>query len=206
MSCVVFGCVWYVLFLCIYAGQTTEPSVNLTVEGGVSLVGPHCPGTVRLFCEGVDLILLRWNYNDTILISSFNTVDSPTSMTPSNPAFVTTITLSSVQQNPSDPRFASFTSTLTVDLARLQEQGVTNINCGAPGSIDTKPIDVQIVVQTLPENPTISNVTANYQSGLLKGIVATWGITVSCIKVGLATLPACVLHFRSLQGAAIKFV
>ena len=34
--------------------------VMLTVEGGVSLVGPHCPGTVRLFCEGVGLAMLRW--------------------------------------------------------------------------------------------------------------------------------------------------
>ena len=35
-------------------------SVSLTVEGGVSLVGEHCPGTVRLFCEGVDLTRLEW--------------------------------------------------------------------------------------------------------------------------------------------------
>ena len=37
--------------------------VSLTVEGGVSLVGPHCPGTVRLFCEGVDLTTFTWMYN-----------------------------------------------------------------------------------------------------------------------------------------------
>ncbi len=37
--------------------------VSLTVEGGVSLVGEHCPGTVRLFREGVDITVLRWTYN-----------------------------------------------------------------------------------------------------------------------------------------------
>ncbi len=58
--------------------EVYSSSVSLTVEGGVSLVGEHCPGTVRLFCEGVDLTLLQWRlyYNDSMYSSEKFVSDS----------------------------------------------------------------------------------------------------------------------------------
>ncbi len=45
--------------------EVYSSSVSLTVEGGVSLVGELCPGTVRLFCEGIGLTQLEWRlYHD----------------------------------------------------------------------------------------------------------------------------------------------
>ena len=68
---------------------TLQSSVSLTVEGGVSLVGPHCPETVRLFCEGVDLTVLMWRYNDTNGIEPTFASDATTGtlIRTSNPAF-----------------------------------------------------------------------------------------------------------------------
>ncbi len=46
------GAVLIILFSMINE-EGFSSSVSLTVEGGESLVGEHCPGTVRLFCDGV---------------------------------------------------------------------------------------------------------------------------------------------------------
>ncbi len=39
----------------------------------MSLIGEHCPGTVRLFCEGVDLTQLEWRlyYGDNYSSKTF---------------------------------------------------------------------------------------------------------------------------------------
>ncbi len=97
--------------------------MSLTVEGGVSLVGEHCPGTIRLFCEGVDLTALRWRYNGDNVIHSFSTTDLPISSVTTNPAFIT-VELQSVTSNPNDERFGNFVSVLTADIAQLQSQNV----------------------------------------------------------------------------------
>ncbi len=60
----------------IINGEVYSSSVSLTVEGGVSLVGEHCPGTVRLFCEGVDITLLEWRFyhdDNMYLLKRFHT-------------------------------------------------------------------------------------------------------------------------------------
>ena len=49
-----------IILISMISEEVYSSSVSLTVEGGVSLVGEHCPGTVRLFCEGVDLTQLEW--------------------------------------------------------------------------------------------------------------------------------------------------
>ncbi len=58
--------------------RCTHHQVSLTVEGGGNLVGEHCPGTVRLFCEGVDLTLLEWRFyhDDDMYISEHFDIDN----------------------------------------------------------------------------------------------------------------------------------
>ena len=119
------------LTLVLMAAQTllkpVRTSVSLTVEGGFSLVGPHCPGTVRLFCEGVDLTSLnfRWLYNGNINIGDFyDTDDSVTTpSSTSNPAFVS-VQLTAVSQSLLNPVFGNFSSTLIVDLSQLEQQNI----------------------------------------------------------------------------------
>ena len=147
------------------------PAVSLTVEGGVSLVGPHCPGTVRLFCEGAELTLLRWRYNETDIIESFNTNDSPTIITPSNHAFIS-VELGTVTQL-SDPRFANFSSILTVDLTELQKQHITEISCGDPGTFSREPVSLQ---PNVPDRPIVTAVIVEHQSRIIR---VTWGRLVS---------------------------
>ena len=86
--------------------------VSLTVEGGVSLVGEQCPGTVRLFCEGVHLTSLRWSYNTTNEeIHSFHPDSVISTQTVPNPAFIS-VDLRAVLQSV-EPNFGNFSSTLT---------------------------------------------------------------------------------------------
>ena len=163
-----------------------EPSVNLTTENEVSLVGPYCPGTVRLFCEGVELVSLRWRYNGNNSIESFNTDDLPTNVTPSNIAFQNIELVRATQLT--DQRFANFTSILTVDLTQLQEQNVAEIDCGDIGTFDSVPVSLQLDV---PSRPNVTAVTVTYQSSMLINIEVTWKRQVrsyfcrlceSCIK------------------------
>ena len=136
-------------------------SVTLAVEGGVSLVGPHCPGTVRLFCEGVDLTSLGWTYNGIIEItedSFFSDTSSGTSIyATSNPAFVS-VQLTAVVQNSESPVFANFSSILTVDLSQLEQQNIMNISCGDQLNKNSTPVDVHIMQETAPGDPRFIHV------------------------------------------------
>ena len=152
------------------------PFVSLTVEG--SLVGEHCPRTVRLFCKGVDLSILRWRYNGGTGIYSFSTTDLPMISILSSPAFMS-VELTNVTQTPNDPRFAQFTSVLIVDIAQLQAQNVASINCGDPGTIATEPVNVIILKPSVPNNPVITAVTATYKFGLLMTLEVSWMELVS---------------------------
>ncbi|XP_064406487.1 uncharacterized protein LOC135351421 isoform X2 [Halichondria panicea] len=153
--------------------QGISPTVNLTVEGGVSLVGEHCPGTIRLFCEGVDLTTLRWRYNGDNVIYSFSTTDLPINSVTTNPAFIN-VELKFVASTPNDERFGNFVSVLTADIAQLQSQNVGSINCGDPGTIDTEPVNIRILQPSIPITPRVSLVVATYHSGTLRKIDVSW--------------------------------
>ena len=146
------------------------PSVSLSVEGGVSLVGPYCPGTVRLFCEGSSLTIVRWRYNETN-IKSFDTNDSPTNVTHSNPAFINVELVTATQL--SDQRFANFSSILTVDLTELQEQHIAEIDCGDPRTISSETVSLQ---PNVPDRPDVTAVTVAYQLSIIR---VTWERLVS---------------------------
>ena len=138
-------------------------SVSLTVEGGVSLVGPHCPGTVRLFCEGVDLTTFTWMYNGDIDIADSYHPDSSITIPTNtlNPAFVS-VQLTAVSQS-SLIIFANFSSILTVDLSQLEQQNIISISCGDPGTRGTIPVGIHIVQDTLPSEPQIIEVSVHNQ-------------------------------------------
>ena len=139
--------------------------VSLTVEGGVSLVGPHCPGTVRLFCEGIELSFLGWTYNEGIDIVSridpdYEVTSSPIYPGPTNPAFVS-VNITNVSFARKFLK-ANFSSVLTVDLLELNKQNVQNISCGDHLYRDTQQVDV--VDYFTPD------ITATYQFGVLSRI------------------------------------
>ena len=139
----------------------------------MSLVGEHCPGTIRLLCEGVDLTTLRWRYNGDNVIYSFSTTDLPMNSVTTNPAFIN-VELKFVASTPNDERFGNFVSVLTADIAQLQSQNVGNINCGDPGTIDTEPVNIRILQPSIPITPRVSSVAATYLFGTLQTIDVSW--------------------------------
>ena len=156
--------------------------VSLTVEGGVSLVGPHCHGTVRLFCEGVDLTTLTWMYNGDIDIEDYYPDDSITTPTStSNPAFVS-VQLTAVSQNLLSRNFGNFSSILTVDLSQLEQPKIMNISCGDPVIRGTVPVDVHIVQDTVPADPQLH--TLRIQSATtLEFDVTMFAVSISWMKL-----------------------
>ena len=145
--------------------------VSLTVEGGVSLVGPHCSGTVRLFCEGVELTSFGWRrYNNNGFKDIINRVHpddaSITSPTyPTNPAFVS-VSITKVYNNKTR---ANFSSVLTVDLLEINKQIVKNISCGDLSHTDT----------VIVGDYFCPSVITTYQLRLLKKIEVYWTNLVS---------------------------
>ncbi len=170
-----YGCVYIIIVPWYYylPDSGIAPSVSLTIEDGMSLVGEHCPGTVQLICRGVDLSLLRWRYNGIHDIYSFTTTDLPIAFPLFNSALkVVSIELINVTQTPNDARFAEFTSILILDIAQLEF--VTNITCGDPGTIDTVPVNTTLLQQSTPISPTITSITATYYSGQLRTVNISW--------------------------------
>ena len=154
----------------IHPGLGIGSSVSLTAEGGVSLVGSHCPGTLRLFCEGVDLTILEWKYNDSFAIGNlFSPEDSPTIQTSSNPAFLS-VELSHVSSL--DVVFANFSSVLTVDLSQLELQNIVFISCGDPLTRDSVLVNVNIKQETVLEDPLliVVNTSVVYDNDRVYGI------------------------------------
>ena len=172
--------------------RPVRTSVFLTVEGGVSLVGPHCPGTVRLFCEGVDLTTFRWIYNGNINIEEFYTPDdsitTPTSIF--NPAFVS-VQLTAVSQSSLNPVFGNFSSILTVDLSQLEQQNIKNISCGSPATRETVPVDVHIAQETVPVEPQFIELRAQSDIGhqLHFNIIV---VSISWMKLQSVRLTCCI--------------
>ncbi len=103
--------------------------MSLIVEGGGSLVGEQCPGTVKILCNGVDLSFLRWRYNGEINIETFfSDTEAPSSVNPSNPAFVYRVELLSVAQDPAaDSSIANFSSELVVNMSNLRTVSILHV-------------------------------------------------------------------------------
>ncbi|XP_064406113.1 uncharacterized protein LOC135351103 isoform X2 [Halichondria panicea] len=153
--------------------QGTNPSVTLIVEGGESLVGEHCPGTVKISCIGVDLSILRWRFNgstDVVTFFSDNVARSPFT---NNPAFISAELLSTAPDQ-LDPNFANFSSELVVDVSKLKTESITSITCGEPDTFKMIPVDIEIIQQTEPESPNGTNVKILYEDGSLTDVTVSW--------------------------------
>ena len=156
--------------------------VSLTVEGGVSLVGPYCPGTVRLFCEGVELTTLTWMYNGDIDIEDYSPDDSITTPTNTfNPAFVS-VQLTAVSQNLLSPVFGNFSSILTVDLSQLEQQNILSISCGDPAIRGTVSVDVHIVQDTVPADPQLHTLSVQLVT-TLEFDMTVFAVSISWMKL-----------------------
>ena len=157
------------MLVCIGVG------ISLVVDR--SLVGPHCPGTVRLFCEGVDLTSLRWRYNGNMPVISYFPDGTSTNQLDQTIYFI--IEIKAVKQNPNDLNLANFSSCLTVNLSELQSNNITEISCGNPGLSQIEPVNVSIIEPSIPNSPTIARVTTEYQSGELDTLEIEWAKSVS---------------------------
>ena len=181
----------FALLLTLLLGQLISgcisSSVSLTAEGGVSLVGSHCPVTVRLFCEGVGLTFLRWRYNETDLGMEFFPDSEVTTLVNHMNAAIINVQLTNVSQNPTNPRLANFSSTLTVDLSQLEQQNILSISCDSAGISETVPVDVHIIQETAPKDPQLISVNASSacvdeKSNLsMLRVLITWEQPVSLI-------------------------
>ncbi len=133
----------------------------MTVEGGVSLVGEQCPGTVRLFCEGVHLTTLRWSYNSTNKeIHSFYPDGVISTQIVSNPAFIS-VELRAVSQNGADPIYGNFSSALTLNISQIEDQHINEIRCGDPATYQMIAIDVQVRQQSQPKDTSTNQCSNN---------------------------------------------
>ncbi len=160
--------------------EGANPSVTLTVEGGESLVGEQCPGTVKISCNGVDLSFLRWRFNGSTDVITFFSAPSPFT---NNPAFISAKLLSTAR-NQLDQNVANFSSELVVDVAKLETERITSITCGDPDTFKIIPVDVEIIQETEPESPNGTNVTALYEFGSLTDVLVSWEKRVSYYDEG----------------------
>ena len=168
----------------LFVFEGANPSVTLTVEGGGSLVGEHCPGTVKILCSGIHLSFLRWRYNENIdIVPAFlSDTTAPASVNTNDPAFIR-VELLSVAQDPAFPSFANFSSELVVNLLNLRTESVTNITCGDPNTFKMIPVDVEIIQETEPESPNGTNVTVLYEFGSLTDVIVSWEKLVSYTRM-----------------------
>ncbi len=179
----VYMCRSIVLIILIsMISEEVYSSVSLTVEGGVSLVGEHCPGTVRLFCEGVDLTLLQWRlyYNDSMYSSEKFMTDSVngTKKVFNNSSFGSvSVELVQVSQH-SSKVFANFSSILILELSQIATE-IHRISCGDPVNNNDTSVNISIVKETLPD---VSNFSVRINTSSVPSIVilaVTWKQYVS---------------------------
>ena len=161
-----------------------NPSVDLTIEGGIYLNGSHCPGTVRLYCKGMDLTSLRWDFNGSTEITTFLPIDIEAIIELPDPEYTAFIAveLTRVTQR-SDPVYGNFASTLTVDLYKLEVQNVNKISCGDPGTFKNVLINIDINRPTVPGDPEISTVMATIHrtAGIIE-LTVSWMPVVILIQ------------------------
>ena len=154
----------------------SSSNVFLTVEGEVSLVGPHCPGTVRLFCEGVDLSTLEWEYNDLSIGIFYIPTDSvDTTPRPLANSALVSVQLTRVSED-AIKRVANFSSILTVDQSQLVQQNIMSISCGDAVIRKTVPMDVHLIQETAPADPQLIsvNATSTFNDGPTSLVSIKW--------------------------------
>ena len=112
----------------------------------------------------------------------------------SNPAFVS-VQLTAVSQSLLIV-FANYTSILTVDLSRLEQQKIMSISCGDPGTRGTVPVDVHIVQDTVPAEPQLHKLNLQLVTNL-EFDITVFVVSISWMKlqpVRCEHVPNCKLN------------
>ncbi len=162
--------------------EVYSSSVSLTVEGGVSLVGELCPGTVRLFCEGVDLTVLQWRlyYGDNYSSKKFVTdsVNSTKQVFNDSPLVSASVELVQVSQDRISKVFANFSSILTLELSQMAID-ITRISCGDAVNNNDTSVNISIVEETLPNISNFSVIIDTSSNNAIDMLTVTWNQHVS---------------------------
>ena len=173
----------------IINGEVYSSSVSLTVEGGVSLVGEHCPGTVRLFCEGVDLTLLEWRFyhdDNMYLLKRFHTdsVNETRKVFNDSTLVFASVELVNLSQNRMSILFANFSSVLSLDISQIAIgiQKVFRIKCGDALHFNETSVNISIVQETVPNVYNFS-VSINTSISAINILTVTWNQYVSSCMI-----------------------
>ncbi len=179
------GAVLIILFS-IISEEVYSSSVSLTVEGGVSLVGEHCPGTIRLFCEGVDLTVLDWRlyHDDDMYISEHFDIDNANETTKCfNDSTLDQVSASVQLVNLSRGNimtFANFSSVLILYISQksIGIRNVFRISCGDALNFNETSVNISIVQETVPNVYNFS-VSINTSMSAIYTLTVTWNQYVS---------------------------
>ncbi len=129
-----------------------------------------------MFCEGVDLTILRWSYNSTNKdITFFHPDDQAETITSMLAPFIESVELSKVTQSP-QRNLGKFSSILTLNISQLEKQHITEITCGDPETSHNIPINVRLRQQLLPETPRLMNTAYEYPE-----LTVSWEVPVTCV-------------------------
>lgn len=125
---------------------------------------------MKLICEGVDLVGLRWRYrslNSTeYAVVKIFLLDTSPQISPiniNNPAFLS-VQLVTVSRS-LESEMANFSSILTVDLLALEKQNITSLTCGYVVAYEEI-----MVSDILVWDPLNTMITAIYQLGVLTSV------------------------------------
>ena len=169
-----------IILFSMISEEVYSSSVSLTVEGGVSLVGEHCPGTVRLFCEGVDLTLLEWKFyhdDNMYLLKRFDTdsVNETTKVFNDSTLVSASVELVELSQDKILRIFANFSSVLSLDISQIAIgiQKVFKIRCGDAQKFNETLVNISIVEETVPN---VYNFSVSINTSIL---TVTWNQYVS---------------------------
>ncbi len=156
-------------------------SVNLfTEDGKEKLSGSHCPATIKLICNAVDVHFLRWTYNNPIYITSFQTDNEKNVdliMTDHTAFPFVQLTQFNVYQNQENQQRINASAILNTNLSELYKQNIEIISCGGSVSvIKTISVNISILQPSFHSvSPNVyTSVLVRYESGLLSSIDVSW--------------------------------
>ena len=172
-----------IILISMISEEVYSSSVSLTVEGGVSLVGEHCPGTVRLFCEGVDLTLLEWRFyhdGNMYLLKRFHTdsVNETRKVFNDSTLVFASVELVNLSQNRMSILFANFSSILSLNISQIPIgiHNVFRIRCGDLLNFNETLVNISIVEETLPN---VYNFSVSVNTSISTILTVTWNQYVS---------------------------
>ena len=156
-------------------------SVAISLEKGAGLIhmDSFCPGTVRLSCEGVNMLYLWWAYHSNgytysiwnVQADSYNLTFDPIRPYLNNSAFLF-IQLYRYITTQNNARLNA-SVLLTVDLFELSRQNVTKIYCLASQTVRST-FELNVIPQPPLIGLNISKLIITYWSEALRSVQVLW--------------------------------